>query len=90
MPYSEGKERPKKNAEHSRLADGRFSKQENFHMRLVLGGHKMSGFLCLPARILKIYTEALTGFSYICGTDELNSMLLFQGYIPGISPTWEL
>lgn len=29
-----------KQASHSRLVGGRFSKQRNLHMRLVLGGHK--------------------------------------------------
>lgn len=80
VPYTEGKGRPKIEAEHPRLADGRFHKQENFHMRPLLGGRKMR-FLCLPTRILKVYTEAFTGFSHIWGTDGLNSTLLLHGYI---------
>ena len=35
-PYTEGKERPKKEADHSRLVGGRFNKQGNLHMWLVL------------------------------------------------------
>jgi len=47
----------------------------------------MSRSLCLPTRVLKVYTEAFTGFSHIWGTGGLKSMLLFQGYILGIAPT---
>lgn len=53
--------RLKKRADHSRLIGGRFNKQGDLRMRLVLGDHKMSGFPHLPARILKVYKEDLTG-----------------------------
>lgn len=51
----EGEEKPKKETNHSRLADGRFNKQVNLHTRLVLGGFKTSRYLYLPTRILKVY-----------------------------------
>ena len=66
--YTEGKERPKKEADHSSLVDGRFNKQENWHRRLVLGGRKMNRspyHTPPPARILKVYIEALMGFSHV-------------------------
>ena len=50
-------------------------------MRLVLGGCKRSRFPHLPARILKVYVEALTRFSYVCCPDGLNNALLSQGCI---------
>lgn len=52
--------RKRKKANHSRLVGGSFNKQGNLHLRL-FSGHKMSRSLQLPARILKIYMEALIG-----------------------------
>lgn len=49
--------------------------------RLVLGGCRMSRSPYLPTRILKVYTEAFTGFSHVCHPDGLNNTLLSQGYI---------
>lgn len=40
---SERQERKKKAADHSRMAEGRFNKRGDLHVRLALGGHKMSG-----------------------------------------------
>ena len=40
-PYTQGKERVKKEADLSRLVGG-VNKQGNLHMRLVLGGYKIS------------------------------------------------
>ena len=57
--YREGKERSKKEADHSILVGGTFNKQGKLHTRLVLEGHKMSRSLYLPTRILKVYIEAL-------------------------------
>ena len=53
----EGKEREEKGKS---LQNGRwrFNKQGNLHTRLVLGSHK-TGQSCPPARILKVYMEAL-------------------------------
>ena len=41
----------------------------------------MSISLPLPARILKVYIEALPGFSQVFNPDGLNNFLLSQGYI---------
>ena len=35
----------------------------------------------LPARILKFYIEALTGFSHVFSPDGLNNTLLSQGHV---------
>lgn len=59
-PYTEGKQRLKKEANHSRLAGSRFNKQGNLHTRLVLGSYKMRS---LPES--EKFTEALMSYSYI-------------------------
>ena len=56
--YAEGREIPKKEVAHSRLVAGRFNKQGNLFIRLVLGGCKTSRSLHLPTSILKVYIEA--------------------------------
>lgn len=60
----EGRERLKKREEHFRLIGGRFNKQGGLLARLVLGNQKTSSFPHLPARIFKVYIEALTGVGY--------------------------
>ena len=79
--YMEGKERLKKEVNHSRLRGGRFNKQGTLHMRLVLIGCKMSRSLYPPTRILKVHTEASTGFSHVYCPDGLNNTLLSQGCV---------
>ena len=59
--YTEGKERPKKEAERSISVGGSFNKQGNLHTRLALGGCKRNKSLHPPARILKVYIQALLG-----------------------------
>ena len=80
-PIHKGKEKPKKEADHSRLVGGRFNKQRNSHTRFVLSNHKMSRTLHQPAVILKVYTEVLTGLSHTFSTDGLNETLFSQGCI---------
>lgn len=58
------------------IAGGRFNKKGNLHTRLFLSTHKVSRSLYLSARIVKVYTEALTGFSHIYHPDDLNDTLL--------------
>ena len=67
-------------AEHSRLVDGRFNKQGNWYMRLVLGGCKTSRFSA-PTRTWKVYIEALPGFIYIFSPGDLNNTLPSQGCV---------
>ena len=52
-------------------------------MRLVSCGCKMSRFLHPPTIILKVYIEALTGFSHVYHPDGLNTTFLCQGCILG-------
>lgn len=74
-PYMEGRGRPKKEAIYFRLTSGRFKKQGNLHMRVVLGGHKTSRSSHPPSGILNVYIEVLTGFGHICHLDDLNILL---------------
>lgn len=55
----EVKDRPKREADLSRLVGGKFNMQGNLHLRLVLGCHKTNGSLHPSARILKVSIEAL-------------------------------
>ena len=50
-------------------------------MRLVLGSCKTSKFVHLPARILKVSMEALTGLSHTYHPDGLNNTVLSQGCV---------
>ena len=70
--------RKRKKANHSRLVGGSFNKQGNLHLRL-FSGHKMSRSLHLPARILKIYREALIELHHIHHPAGLNNTLFSQG-----------
>ena len=79
--YMGGKERLKKETDHSKLVGGSFNKQENLHTRPLLGGWKMSRSVPPPIWILKVYIEALTGFSHVYGPDSLNNTLLSQGCV---------
>lgn len=63
--YSEGRERPKKEAVHSRLAGGSFSKQKEFTHEASLGWQQDEWVLALTCKILKVYKEVLTEFSHI-------------------------
>ena len=72
--------RKRKKANHSRLVGGSFNKQGNLHLRL-FSGHKMSRSLHLPARILKIYREALIELHHIHHPAGLNNTLFSQGCV---------
>lgn len=47
---SQSKERPKKEAKHSRLIGGSFNEQRNFFTKTILGAHRKSRFLHLATR----------------------------------------
>lgn len=70
----------KKGADNPRLVGDPFNRQRNLHMRLVQGGLKTSRSH-VPARILKVYMKAISGFSHIFTPDGLNSALLSQGHV---------
>ena len=78
-PIHRGQGETEEAADHSRLVGGRFNKQENLLMRLVLGGHKVSRSPHSPARILKVYIEAFTGLSHTYRPGDLSTTLLSQG-----------
>ena len=53
----------------------------NLHAKLVLGGCKMNRSLHPPARTLKVYIEAVMGFTYDYHPDGLNNTLLSQRHV---------
>lgn len=65
--YVDGKEKPRKEANYSRMVGGSFNKQRNLHRKLVLGILKISWSLYPPA-------------SHILSPDDLNT-LLSEGFI---------
>lgn len=76
--YTESKYTLKKDANHSKLVGSRFNKEEGTYipMKLVLGISKMNRSLYLPNQNLKVYVEALIGFSDVHSLDGLNNTLL--------------
>lgn len=79
--YMECQEILKKEADHSRSVGGKFNKQGNLLVRPVLCGCKVS--TSLSGR--KVYTVALTGFSYMHSPDGLRNTLHSQGCVLGIA-----
>ena len=55
VPIHGGRERLKKEADHSRLVGGRFNNQGNLFLRLVLVDCKTSRSLRLPAKSYSLY-----------------------------------
>ena len=60
-----------------------FNKQENLLIRLVLGSHRTSRSLHLPTSMLKVYIEALAGFSHVLSPDSPIITLVSHGWILG-------
>lgn len=65
------------------MAGGRFNKQENILMRLLLVSHKTGRFPHSPAGISEVYVEALTGLDHMYSPDGLSNTLISQGFILG-------
>lgn len=73
----EGRERPKKEADHSRWAGGRFNKHGNLRTRPVWDGHKMSGSPHQLPNFRNVY-RGLSKFSHIYHPDSLSTTFLRQ------------
>ena len=86
------KERPKKEIDSSRLLDGSFDKQENLHMRLVLGGARH--LQIFPPEFLK-FVQAhfiLLGFTLLHFTDCVCvcvCVLLFFFFFSQVEGLWQ-
>lgn len=65
----QGEQRETEERGLSQLVGVRFNKQSNLHARLVSGGREMVESLHLPARILRVDTEALTAFGHAHSPD---------------------
>lgn len=80
VPYAESKQRPKEEADPSRLVGGRFNKWGNLHTRLERPQDQQ---ISAPAhQNLKFYIDVLLGFHHIFRPDGLNNnTLLSQGCV---------
>ena len=95
LPYVKGRERLKKEAAPSRLAGDSLNKRGNLLTRVLLGHHKISTFLHLPAKSKNLYRghnwvqsstqRALTGFSYVHSLNGFITVLPAQGSILGVA-----
>lgn len=81
--YSEGRERPKKEGVHSRLAGGSFNKQKEFTHEASLGWQQDEWILAPTCKILKVYKEVLTEFNHIYPVGFPNTTKLSQGNVLG-------
>lgn len=63
-PGNTDAEEETKEADHCRLVSGRFDKQGNSHLRLVLGSCARWADICTRLPESKVSTEASTGFSH--------------------------
>lgn len=88
-PYAEGRERLKKETDHSKWVGGSFNKQRNLVMMLVLGGHKMSRFQHPLNRNLTVCTETLLGFSHV-SDPMVSTTHYFLGYFLEMSVSMEI
>lgn len=79
--FRQGKKRLKEEADHFRLTSGSLISKGSYAPGFSWVGSKTSRSLHLPARILKVSIEALTGLRHVYCTDGLNNTLLSQGCI---------
>lgn len=79
--------RAEERGSRSSLGGGRFNKTGNSQTRLGGGSRKTRRSPRPPARIFKVYIEALTGFSHICHPDSLINTLFSQDYVLGTATT---
>lgn len=75
------KKRLKKETDLLHIGGWKFYKARELTDEAYLGGHKRIRFLHLPARNLKVYIQALTGFNHIYHSDDLNTTSVSQGCI---------
>lgn len=83
----ESKEGPEKDADHSRLTGGSFSKQRNLHTGLIRRGHKMGKPLHLHTRILSLYTRSFSLSSVTYTIHMVSARHRSQGYVLERAPS---
>lgn len=83
----EGKGKPEKETDYSRLVGRRFNEQRDLYSRLALGSRKMNRSLYLLSRIIRVYGRGHLGFSHVYHLDGLNGTLLSQGCTLEVAPS---
>lgn len=76
--YRKDRERLKKKAEHLRLVDGRCNKQGKLTYKASHGWLQEEETFTPMPRILKVYIEALSGFSHIFSSDGGNKSMALR------------
>ena len=84
--YTEGRERPRKEAATPAGEEAGVTSQELTH-EVGLGHHTSRASLCPPARIFQV-TAALTGFSHIHRPDDPNTLLSLKAVPLKLAPLW--
>ena len=84
--YREGRERPKKEAGHSRLVSGSFNEQRELPYEACLGWQQDEWIHAPAHQILKGFQKALTGFRHVYHVGVLNTASLPQGHVLGEAP----
>lgn len=87
-PVHHGQGEMDKGGRARRVLGGRFHKQGNLHIRLVLVDLTMRSPHAI-ARVLRVYKEALLGLSPLHHPDGFISTLFSQIYVLETLPVWE-
>lgn len=80
------RDRRKRLTTPDRWLGGRCNKQGDLHMWFALGSHKMNRSLHILPSILRVYIEALKGFSHIFSPDGLNNRAHSRGCALEVAP----
>lgn len=85
-PYLEGKWETWKEAGHFRLVGDRLNKQRELAYKVCFGDHRMDGSSHPITKVLKVYIEALTGFSRVNCPGAVSTTSLCQDCVLGAAP----
>lgn len=80
---AEGRQRPKKEAGHSRLVSGSLNKERELTRKAYLGWQQEKWIRTSTHQILKTYKEVLTGVSHVYLAGVFSTTSLSQGRVLG-------